>query len=125
MKKTFERLAFMLLGAILVATSYFVGNNNSTADPEITSLKHVQITGDLVVKGSIVVESASKNRSNSILINADNKSASIMVVHNYNPLLSSHDSALTLAAHAGSAAILLEDNDNRVFLTSFGGLKKY
>ena len=72
MKRTLERLVFMLIGATLVGIAYLLGNADRDAIAQGTvKLEDVEITGRLVVKDEIIVGNFDKDPKNAILITAE------------------------------------------------------
>lgn len=56
MKRTLERVLFMLIGAVLVGIAYFLGSADRHATAEgVTRFEDVVITGDLTVAGTVAV----------------------------------------------------------------------
>ena len=81
MKKVFERLAFMVIGAVLVSAAYLVGSADKTADAKFTTFEDVIVTGSLVVKGAVVVGDASADHRNLLYIKVDEKGSMISLFH--------------------------------------------
>ena len=84
MKKVFERLAFMVIGAVLVSAAYLVGSTDQTADAKFTTFEDVIVTGSLVVKGAVVVGDASADHRNLLYIKVDEKGSMISLFHKRN-----------------------------------------
>ena len=63
----------------LVTATYLVGNTDKTADanPELTTLENVIITGTLNVKGAVVVGDLSAEHGNLVNIQANELSTSV------------------------------------------------
>lgn len=56
MKRTLERVLFMLIGAMLVGIAYFLGSADQHATAEgVTRFEEVEITGDLTVAGTVAI----------------------------------------------------------------------
>ena len=94
MKRTFERIAFMLVGALLVGVAYFFGNADQRANAQgISRFENVEITGDLTVAGTgavsdlmvknqVAVGDLSAHPRNVIFIKATDSTPGIMLYHN-------------------------------------------
>ena len=82
MKKVFERLAFMVIGAVLVSAAYLVGSADKTVDAKFTTFEDVVIEGTLIVKGAVAVGDPRADHRNLVHIKADEKSSSIFLFHN-------------------------------------------
>ena len=112
MKKTVERLLFMLLGAILVLTAYLVGSTDNTVDAKFTTFEDVIITGSLVVEGAILVGDTSTDHGNLVHIQADKRAATVMLFHNRDNAGNSDATVLMSASKAKDkihAGIRLKD----------------
>ena len=114
MKRTFERIGFMLVGAVLVCTSYFVGKTEKDADARITTLEDVKITGTLFVNDTIIIGNPFKEPGNSISLKVDEIGPRISLDYHYDEAKNHRDASLFLLAGEGangkaSASITLED----------------
>lgn len=114
MKRIFERIVFMLFGALLVSAAYLVGSIDKSADanPELTTLENVVVTGTLNVKGTILVGDQSAEHGNLVNIQADEIGASILLLHNRKKL--NRDASVMLVAKKingiPNASLKLQDN---------------
>ena len=84
MKRTLERIGFMLIGAILVSIAYLLGNADRDANAqEKTEFESVTIKGSLTVHGPMFVGNSAKDPYNSVLIFADDNGAAIFISNDY------------------------------------------
>ena len=111
MKKLFERLTFMIVGALLVSASHFVGGADKTADAQLTKFEDLTVTGTLIVKGAVIVGDLSADHGNLVHIKVDEKSSTILMLHNRSK--NSRDASVMLSAKKidgnPSASIKLQD----------------
>ena len=85
MKRTFERLAFMLLGALLVCGAYLVGKSETRADARSAEFEDVYIRGALYIKDRILIGDTNANPANSIMMSTDGESPRIGLEYEFNP----------------------------------------
>ena len=111
MKKIFERLVFMIVGALLVSAAYLVGNTDKTADAQFTTFEDVIVTGRLIVKGTVIVGDPLADHRNLVHIVADEMGSTISLLHNRGE--NSNDAKIMLqvskADDTPAAIIRLED----------------
>ena len=130
MKKTLERLSFMMLGAVIAASAYYFGSTDSTANPSNAIFQDVIIEGNLGVRGAIVVGDESVESANLVMIDAAHESAAILLRHNIRNRGKIEDAVLMLTTHSSddgipSSSILLKDiNGNTSYGSSIRGWKK-
>ena len=114
MKKVFESLTFMIVGALLVSAAYLVGSTDKAADvqdAQLTKFKDLMITGILIVKGAVVIGDFSADHGNLVHIKADEESATVLLLHNRSK--NSRDASVMLSAKKidgnPAASIRLQD----------------
>ena len=128
MKKLFERLTFMVIGALLVSAAYLVGSTDKTANAQLTKFEDLVVTGNLIVKGSVTVGDLSADHGNLVHIKADDESSTILLLHNRSK--HSRDASVMLSAKKidgnPAASIKLQDKlGNSAIGTSDLGWSKH
>ena len=126
MKKTVERLAFMLLGAILVSAAYYVGSTDSTADAKLTTYDNLRVKGDLHVEGSVFV-GRMQEPTNMVQITVGERASTIRLYHNrLDPMHEDASLILTTATPEGgepvSALELSDKFGNNLIVSSAAGI---
>lgn len=127
MKKVFERILFMLFGALLATGAYIVGNidKDATANLELTTFENVRITGSLVVEGLLLVGDPLAEHGNLVHIESDKIASTIFLYHNRNRETQRSDARVMLSAgtieNIPSSTIVLRDKLGN----SAGGTSRY
>jgi hypothetical protein len=115
MKRTLERVAFMLVGAMLVGVAYLFGSADQRADAKgVSRFEEVVITGDLtvagtvtfsdlIVKDQVAVGDLSAYPQNVIFIQATGSIPSILLYHNVRDMIT-NDSDASVYILAGKNA---------------------
>ena len=84
MKRTFERIGFMLVGALLVCVAYLVGKADQTADAQFQTFQNVVIKRNLLVEGSLLVSTKKGGIESGVLIDASNGASIFLTSENVN-----------------------------------------
>ena len=132
MKRTFERIGFMCVGAILVGAAYFVGKSErpADADAKLTTFEDVVITGKLYVNGKIVVGTIGEQPANVVIIEANEDESRVLLLNKLDSQTGKTASNIEISAYNDSgtpvAGIALIDKlGNEALGTSdLGWLKK-
>lgn len=129
MNRTLERIGFMLVGAILVSASYFVGKieHQAEAQEAAKTFEKVRITGTLFVEERIVVGKFGKGDANLIFLSTDNTGSQISLYHNLDLITATSDSEIYMEASENedgfprTSLSLIENSDTKlVGSPSFG-----
>ena len=127
MKRTLERIGFMLIGAVLVCTAYLIGNLDHEANADETAgevtFENVRIKGTLLVKGAIVVGKRDTDVYDYIRIEANEENSYISFGHRHNKSRGTSDAHILISAGKDSrnipdAFIQLSDKFNNKALGS-------
>ena len=123
MKRTFECIGFMLVGAMLVCISYSVGKSDLQADSHVVTFENVIIKGKLFVDDSILVGRNSDNLKSSILIESNGHDPAIQIIKELNIRTNTPASAIMISTFEddngnADAEIILMDNRNNMAIGS-------
>ena len=127
MKRTFERIGFMLIGAMLVCTAYLIGNLDHHANADETAdevtFENVRIKGDLFVGGAIAVGKTGADVFDFIIIEANDENSYISLGYRHRKSTASSDAHILISAgkdskNIPSAVIRLSDKLNNTALGS-------